>query len=148
MRKRMQVFFRVTGWFPSLWSCRRTLELQWIQKCVQVTRTWWLISVETTFISSMGESTKESPILVSHVVSGQSSVLRTNLVVVGSNGQDLKKSAGTPSFIIQEEFDRYSGIWWAPGDASGEFCLPVIPLSLSVLIPEPCFSVGEALFTF
>ncbi len=62
-------------------------------------------------------------------------------VIVGSNGQDLKKSAGTPSFIIQEEFDRYSGIWWAPGDASGEFCLPVIPLclSLSVLIPERFF---------
>lgn len=24
------------------------------------------------------------------------------------------KSAGVPSFVVQEEFDRYTGYWWQP----------------------------------
>lgn len=27
-------------------------------------------------------------------------------------------SSGLPSFIIQEEFDRYTGFWWQPVDSS------------------------------
>ena len=28
--------------------------------------------------------------------------------------QDNPMSAGVPSFVVQEEFDRYTGYWWQP----------------------------------
>ncbi len=31
-----------------------------------------------------------------------------------------QRSAGAPSFIIQEEFDRYTGYWWQPKTKEGE----------------------------
>ena len=36
------------------------------------------------------------------------------------------KSAGVPSFVVQEEFDRYTGYWWQPGkhkNETGNYCL-------------------------
>ncbi len=30
-----------------------------------------------------------------------------------------QRSAGAPSFIIQEEFDRYTGYWWQPKTKDG-----------------------------
>ncbi len=31
-----------------------------------------------------------------------------------------QRSAGAPSFIIQEEFDRYTGYWWQPNAKEGD----------------------------
>uniref|UniRef100_K1RE36 Dipeptidyl peptidase 8 n=2 Tax=Magallana gigas TaxID=29159 RepID=K1RE36_MAGGI len=33
--------------------------------------------------------------------------------------EDEPLSAGTPSFVVQEEFDRYTGYWWCPVTAGG-----------------------------
>ena len=30
------------------------------------------------------------------------------------NLADDPVSAGLPSFVVQEEFDRYTGFWWQP----------------------------------
>ncbi len=32
-----------------------------------------------------------------------------------------QRSAGAPSFIIQVEFDRYTGYWWQPKTKEGEY---------------------------
>ncbi|VDM34194.1 unnamed protein product [Hydatigera taeniaeformis] len=41
-----------------------------------------------------------------------------------TNITDPKISAGRPSFVIQEEFDRYVGFWWRPVlDSRGTYCL-------------------------
>lgn len=32
----------------------------------------------------------------------------------GSRLADNPRSAGVPSFVMQEEFDRYTGYWWQP----------------------------------
>ncbi|ELT92637.1 hypothetical protein CAPTEDRAFT_5954 [Capitella teleta] len=34
--------------------------------------------------------------------------------------KDDPLSAGTPSYIVQEEFDRYTGFWWQPVSTDGE----------------------------
>nr|CDS26341.1 Dipeptidyl peptidase 9 [Hymenolepis microstoma] len=37
---------------------------------------------------------------------------------------DPKVTAGTPAFVIQEEFGRYVGLWWCPKpNSEGEYCL-------------------------
>ena len=39
------------------------------------------------------------------------------IVIIAGNGASLAedpKSAGVPSFVVQEEFDRYTGYWWQP----------------------------------
>ena len=38
---------------------------------------------------------------------------RVYLCVVVAAGGD-SRSAGVPSFVVQEEFDRYTGFWWQP----------------------------------
>ena len=37
-------------------------------------------------------------------------------ILTGANSiSEDPKSAGVPSFVVQEEFDRYTGYWWQPG---------------------------------
>lgn len=41
-----------------------------------------------------------------------------------SNVLDDPKSAGVATFVIQEEFDRFTGYWWCPtASTEGQFCL-------------------------
>ncbi|VDN96647.1 unnamed protein product [Rodentolepis nana] len=41
-----------------------------------------------------------------------------------TNITDPKVTAGTPAFVIQEEFDRYVGLWWCPKpNSKGEYSL-------------------------
>jgi len=38
-------------------------------------------------------------------------------------------SAGVPSFVVQEEFDRFTGYWWQPSTTtSNGFCLTLYTL--------------------
>lgn len=38
--------------------------------------------------------------------------------------EDEPLSAGTPSFVVQEEFDRYTGYWWCPVTTGGAtYCI-------------------------
>ena len=39
------------------------------------------------------------------------------LTFVRTPGRDECVSAGIPSFVTQEEFDRFTGYWWEPKDA-------------------------------
>ena len=45
----------------------------------------------------------------------------------GATGSvDQPISAGVPSFVVQEEFDRYTGYWWKPktkGDNGNKYCI-------------------------
>ena len=34
-------------------------------------------------------------------------------------------SAGVPSFVVQEEFDRYTGYWWQPGSGQNPGKIPL-----------------------
>ena len=34
---------------------------------------------------------------------------------------DEALSAGVPSFVVQEEFDSYSGYWWQPRTESDDY---------------------------
>ena len=58
---------------------------------------------------------------------------------------DDPRSAGVATFVIQEEFDRFTGYWWCPA-ASGEGRRPRVCQSASpafLLVAEPrsaCFS--------
>lgn len=37
------------------------------------------------------------------------------------NRKETKLSAGHPSFVIQEEFKRFTGLWWQAQDTGSEF---------------------------
>ena len=39
-------------------------------------------------------------------------------------------SAGVPSFVVQEEFDRYTGYWWQPSQGSGADASSMILLTI------------------
>ncbi|KAL5105663.1 Dipeptidyl peptidase 8 [Taenia crassiceps] len=48
----------------------------------------------------------------------------TSMYTCITNIKDPKISAGRPSFVVQEEFDRYIGLWWRPVlDSRGTYCL-------------------------
>lgn len=49
------------------------------------------------------------------------------LTFVRSNTRDDAISAGVPAYVIQEEFDRFTGYWWEPRKPSE---MEGIPLSL------------------
>lgn len=36
------------------------------------------------------------------------------------NVKEDPKSAGVATFVIQEEFDRFTGYWWSPSAVEGE----------------------------
>lgn len=36
------------------------------------------------------------------------------------NVKDDPKSAGVATFVIQEEFDRFTGYWWNPSAVEGQ----------------------------
>lgn len=38
-----------------------------------------------------------------------------------NNVKDDPKSAGVATFVIQEEFDRFTGYWWCPAVSEGLF---------------------------
>lgn len=46
------------------------------------------------------------------VVSGETGLRVTELV--DEEAKDPPRFAGSPSFVVQEEFDRYSGLFWSP----------------------------------
>lgn len=52
-------------------------------------------------------------IWVTHTVSG-SNVRLTYAHKGGRNLADDPLSAGVPSYVMQEEFQRYQGYWWQP----------------------------------
>lgn len=51
------------------------------------------------------------------------------------------KSAGVATFVIQEEFDRFTGYWWSPSAVEGQ--QPLRTLLISSLIVEFCLSDVE-----
>lgn len=42
-------------------------------------------------------------------------------------------SAGVPSFVVQEEFDRFTGFWWQPS-STAKGLVPCTVLTRTVLI--------------
>lgn len=41
-----------------------------------------------------------------------------------NTGVEEAISAGVPSFVVQEEFDRYTGYWWQPiVENNNKFCI-------------------------
>ena len=56
-----------------------------------------------------------------------------------SNVLDDPKSAGVATFVIQEEFDRFTGYWWCPTastEGQSVFCLSN---SDAVTAAGPCY---------
>ena len=52
---------------------------------------------------------------VSNVTTGQEKQLTwTRSGLPQNSNVDEAVSAGVPSFVVQEEFDRYTGYWWRP----------------------------------
>lgn len=49
-------------------------------------------------------------IWVSNIVTG----LEMRLTFVRNTSRDDSVSAGEPSYVTQEEFDRFTGYWWEP----------------------------------
>ena len=49
-------------------------------------------------------------IWVANIETGQ----ELRLTFARSIGRDDAVSAGVPSFVMQEEFDRFTGYWWEP----------------------------------
>lgn len=49
-------------------------------------------------------------IWVSNIITG----LEMRLTFVRSTSRDDSVSAGEPSYVTQEEFDRFTGYWWEP----------------------------------
>ena len=64
-------------------------------------------------------------IWVSNVTTGQEKQLTwTHSEIPQNNPVDETVSAGVPSFVVQEEFDRYTGYWWKPKtDSDNKFCI-------------------------
>ena len=54
-------------------------------------------------------------------------IIGSKMFLSGSSSiKDDPLSAGVPSFVVQEEFDRYTGYWWQPfnqnlNNLSGKF---------------------------
>lgn len=53
-----------------------------------------------------------------------------------SNVLDDPKSAGVATFVIQEEFDRFTGYWWCPTASAEGQCSPHQIQTLE-LLPTP-----------
>ena len=49
-------------------------------------------------------------IWVSNIITGR----EMRLTFVRNSGRDDSMSAGEPSYVTQEEFDRFTGYWWEP----------------------------------
>lgn len=48
------------------------------------------------------------------------SELSLNMLLPGlDNVKEDPKSAGVATFVIQEEFDRFTGYWWSPSAEEG-----------------------------
>lgn len=56
-------------------------------------------------------------IFVHHAISGQSE----RLTFAHSSKRNDPLSAGVPSYVMQEEFNRYEGFWWQPGCVEGVY---------------------------
>ncbi len=55
-------------------------------------------------------------------------------------------SAGVPSFVVQEEFDRYTGYWWKPKTENDEkFCILYEEVYLACHTLLPFFSSSNLL---
>lgn len=53
-----------------------------------------------------------------------------------SNVLDDPKSAGVATFVIQEEFDRFTGYWWCPtASTEGQCSAYQIPMLLLLQAP-------------
>ena len=47
-------------------------------------------------------------------------IKRCHLLITGLNNvKEDPKSAGVATFVIQEEFDRFTGYWWSPVATEG-----------------------------
>jgi hypothetical protein len=62
---------------------------------------------------------------VSNITTGREKQLtQTHSGLPQNSAVDETVSAGVPSFVVQEEFDRYTGYWWKPMiENDNKFCV-------------------------
>jgi hypothetical protein len=77
---------------------------------------------------------------VSNVTTGQEKQLTwTHSGFPQNSSVEEPISAGVPSFIVQEEFDRYTGYWWKPKiENDDKFCI----------LYEEVYCLPDSLFLF